>query len=154
MKKALCVLVVLACVALAASFGNAGNTVAPPMIIANKRFVNQTVPIPATTIVTPTHDSVYRVSVYVTLSRTDPRSLSTWAYIMNWGDLGGSENGLYMWKQDAGAGQFIDVNGQEDGGLSKTIAVSAGMPLTFTVTQNGPADNSAYSLYLVVEQLQ
>jgi hypothetical protein len=71
-----------------------------------------------------------------------------------WTDDSGQDEGGYLWRQGAGAGQFSDVTGNTDGGIVRTMEVKAGMPLTYAMNQQGPPDNSAYSLYYVVERLE
>jgi hypothetical protein len=154
MKKALCVLVVLASVALAASFGIAGSSSVPPVIVASGRFVNRTEMIPQTLLAVPKHDALYRVSVYATITRPDPNSQSLWSYLLMWTDGSGQLQEDFIDGNGSQAGHFCSIVGCALGGRTDTVAVSVGKPLTFAVTRSGPPDNSAYSLYYTVEQLQ
>lgn len=156
MKKALCLIVLLlggALVLTSAGSQNA-NPAYSPVIIARGKLVNQTAPIAKTTILTPTVDSVYQLSIFAVLSRTDPNSQSIWTFGLAWTDDSGQDEGGYLWRQGAAAGQFSDDTNNTDGGIVRTIEVKAGMPLTYAMNQQGPPDNSAYSLYYVVERLE
>src|SRR6266496_6591181 len=82
MYKTLCVVALLA--GLVALTGRSSSAApAPftsPLIVAKGKLVNQTAPIPTTTIFTPNQTGLYRISVYVTLTKSDPSSQSFWNY--------------------------------------------------------------------------
>jgi hypothetical protein len=160
MNKTLCVVVLLLGTALALSFGSAsttGTTSTSPLIVAKRRLVNQTAPIPTTTIFTPAQDGVFRLSVYATLTGTDSSSQSYWQWGSAWTDDAGPQNPQQVYfspNQDSiTSGQFLGLDAI-GGGLLTTIEAKAGTPITFTVSQVGGPDNSAYSLYYVLEQIE
>jgi hypothetical protein len=130
----------------------------PPVIVAKQRLVNQTAPIPATTIFTPAHDGVYRLSVYATLTKSDPSSQAYWSFVADWTDDAGSEyfnGGVYYIFGNYPPQQFLNYNSQGPlGGLVVTIEAKAGTPVTFAMSQPGGPDNSAYSLYYTLEKIE
>jgi hypothetical protein len=119
-------------------------------IVAKGKLLNQTAPI-TKTIYTPTATGLYRLSVYATVTVANPSSQSTWNDRVQWTDdsgvlstqgLGQSGNALgpFFW--------FVACC------WSIPLEVKAGTPITFSVTQSGPADNSAYSVYYTLERLE
>jgi hypothetical protein len=159
MNKTLCVMVVLLGCALALSLGNASTpnaTSTSPVIVAKRRLVNQTAPIPTTTIYTPAHDSVYRLSPYATITTADPNSSSYWSFNIGWADDAGPQryNGLLFAVEDdriTGPFQWSQI---AQYGATVTFEAKAGTPITYSVTLEGAPDNSAYSLYYVLEQIE
>jgi len=102
-------------------------------VIYRQNFVNQSSPIPATMIVTPTADSHYRVSFILTgdLETCDVECLINWT-----DETGGKSYGFALNKPD-------------EPGATVLIKVSAGRTLSFqTVVTYG-----TYSLFVVVESL-
>jgi hypothetical protein len=158
MNKTLCVMVVLLGGALALSFGSASTPIAgptSPVIIVKRRLVNQTAPIPTTTIFAPAHDGVYRLSAYATITQADPNSQSYWIWNPTWTDDAGSANCNGQCYIGAGntPGQFQLQLGLQLG-VVMTIEAKAGTPIAYSVYQQGSPDNSAYSLYYVLEQIE
>jgi len=158
MKKALCVVGLLLGCALALSLGNASTppaVVASPVIVARGKLVNQTAPIPTTTIVTPAHDGVYRLSAYATITQADSSSQSYWIWNPTWTDDAGPANCNGQCYIGAGntPGQFQLQLGLQLG-VVMTIEAKAGTPIAYSVYQQGSPDNSAYSLYYVVERIE
>jgi hypothetical protein len=124
-----------------------------PVIVAKRRLLNQTAPKPTTTIFTPAHDGVYRLSVYATITQADSSSRSSWSLGgIAWTDDAGPESlsaHLYM-----GDPTHLGPFGPIPAGLSETIEAKAGTPITYSVNRYGPRDNSVYSLYYVLEQIE
>jgi hypothetical protein len=131
------------------STGTQAPMATSPIIITKRRLVNQTAPIPTTTIFTSTHDGVYRLSVYATITQADPSSDSNWEWGAGWTDDAGAEisSSRYV-ASDWFLGQF------GVGGLVTIIEAKAGTPITYSMSQRSPADNSAYNLYYVLEQIE
>jgi hypothetical protein len=137
------------------STGLPASSPTSPVIVVKRRLVNQTAPIPTTTIFTPAHDGVYRLSVYATLTKLDPSSQSTWNLNAAWTDDAGSElSGLGFQYGGGPIGQFCGPEGYLLGGVATTIEAKAGTPITYDMEQTGPLDSSAYSLYYVLEQIE
>src|SRR5216684_8145793 len=95
MYKNLCIAVVLLA-AFAFMSGSRSADASPvtsisPPIVARGKLVNQTAPIPTTTIFTPTQTGLYRLSVYATISKADPTSAGLWVFSPSWTDDGGNE---------------------------------------------------------------
>jgi hypothetical protein len=158
MNKTLCMMVLLLGGALALSFGSANapsTSSTSPVIIVKRRLVNQTAPIPTTTIFTPTHDGVFRLSAYATITSADPASQSYWVWNPTWTDDAGSEycNGQCYIGQGNSPGQFLLQLGLGLG-MVMTIEAKGGTPITYSMYQQGNPDNSAYSLYYVLEQIE
>ena len=158
MDKILCVAALL--VGLLALTGRSSSAApAPftsPMIVAKGKLLNQTAPITTTTIFTPTQTGVYRLSVYATLTQTGLNSQSAWSYNLGWTDDAGTQSEgalLYCYGSNA-PGQFSYENFFPQGGVVLPFEAKAGMPVTYAVSQIGPPDNSAYSLYYTLERLE
>jgi len=134
---------------------SASTSYASPQIIARVKLPNQNAPIPTTTIYTPTQTGLYRLSVYATMTRSDPNSQSTWFYSMAWTDDGGAESeNEILYQNGEGRGQF-NYNGlYTQGGWTMPFEAEAGTPITYNVSQEGAPDNSAYTLYYTLERLE
>jgi hypothetical protein len=155
MYKAFCAAVLLA--GLVALTGRT-STAAPapytsPAIVAKGKLPTQTAVIPTTAIFTPNHDGLYRLSVYATLLTTVENSQNSWQVGASWTDDAGSQSansvlfsvnqlGPFVWSQ---VGSF---------GPALTFEAKAGSPISYFVTQSGPADGTAYSLYYTLERLE
>ncbi|MFZ0321545.1 MAG: hypothetical protein WAL56_20640 [Candidatus Sulfotelmatobacter sp.] len=128
---------------------------ASPVIVAKRRLVNQTAPIPTTTIFTPAHDGVYRLSAYATITQSDPSSQSYWIWNPTWTDDAGPANcngQCYIGAGDT-PGQFQLQLGLQLG-VVMTIEAKAGTPISYNVYQQGSPDASVYSLYYVLEKIE
>jgi hypothetical protein len=161
MNKSLCVASLLLATFVFASHGSTPTAVNLPVIVASGKLANQTAPINAT-IFTPPHTGLYRLSVYITMTKTGG---SGWAYNLYWSDDAGAENTFQL--SSISSGGMIILNGgslppsafaynntvQAPGSVVPFEAI-AGVPVTYTVTQNGPPDGSVYSLYYTVERLE
>jgi hypothetical protein len=158
MNKTLCVTVVLIGGALALSFGSAStpnSTPTSPVIVVKRGLVNQTTPIPTTTIFTPVRDGVFRLSVYGTITRVDSSSQSSWVWNPQWTDDGGAANcngQCYLGPGSQSGPSQLQLGVSP--GLVMTIEAKAGTPITYSVYQAGNPDNSAYSLYYALEQIE
>jgi hypothetical protein len=160
MYKALCVAAIIAGVlALTGRSSNAAPApFSSPMIVAKGRLVDQTAPIPSTTIFTPNQTGLYRLSVYATIVTANPSSASAWEYNVNWTDDGGLQSLnslLYAFDNQTGSFlQLANVFPLHLGGPVTAFQVKAGHPITYSVTQGGPPDKSAYSLFWTLERLE
>jgi hypothetical protein len=142
--------------ALALTLGNVSAAqIAPfvPQIVAKGKALNQTATIPTTTIYTPKQTGLFSLSVYGTIVAADSSSQSEWQYNLQWTDDSGTVNSATpLYGTDNTAGSFSNFIWKW--GDAMPIEVKAGTPITFTVSQSGPADKSAYSLYYVLERLE
>jgi len=148
------VLLVAAFGLVAARSTGSPSTPTSPITITKGRLVSQTTPIPTTTIFTPTHDGVYRLSAYATITQPDPNSQSYWIWNPTWTDDAGPANCNGQCYIGAGntSGQFQLQLGLQLG-VVMTIEAKAGTPIAYNVYQQGSPDNSAYSLYYVLEKI-
>ncbi len=158
MYKTLCVAVLLlVTLVLAGSQSTAvpAATFNSPQIVAKGKLSNQTTPFPTTTIFTPTQTGMYRLSVYATISTSDPNSHTAWIYNLGWTDDAGaqSEGGL-LYGNGATSGQFQYGSFQALGGTVLPFEAKAGTPITHSMSQSGPPDSSAYTLYYTLERLE
>src|SRR3954447_15093838 len=91
MKK-VCVpalLVLVACCFLAGrSAGSADSLPATPQIVRRVALTNQNAPIPTTTLFTPSHNGLYRISMYLTGTSGD----AGWGGYLTWSDDAGLED--------------------------------------------------------------
>jgi hypothetical protein len=130
---------------------------ASPQIVAKGKFPNQTAPIPITAILTPKEDGLYRFSAYGTIT-TAQGGNSEWNVNLFWNDDSGlpqSVLGLLI-AFGGTSGQFVEFGYviATNGGAVSVFEAKAGTPITYSVTQFGPPDNSAYSLYYTLERLE
>ncbi len=160
MNRTLCVMVLLLGGALALSFGSAstaGATSTSPLIVAKRRLVNQTAPIPTTMIFTPTQSGLYRLSMYATVTHANPSTNDNWYTHIYWSDDAGAEesNGagyILSWNSgNAPPSAWANSTGDQPG-LVITFEAVAGMPVSYAV--GGVTDGSAFSLYYVAELLE
>jgi hypothetical protein len=164
MYKTLCVAALL--IGLLALTGRSSSaSPAPftsPVIVARGKLLNQTGTL-SNPIFTPSQSGLYRLSVYATVTTADPNSTSNWYYGFSWTDVTGATRGVTLLVADnRNIGEFFNAAlwyefGDEwaDGGVSRTIQVNANTPITQDVSlNNGPPDNSAYSLYYTLERLE
>src|SRR5580704_6965477 len=107
MKKSLCVIAVLVFAAFALSFGSARYRLTSPVIVSSGRVINRDTLITNQSIFTTTEEGVYRVSAYATLTKSDPNSLSSWYYAVEWTDAAASGTSAILISQPGnGFGQF------------------------------------------------
>jgi hypothetical protein len=163
MNKTLAVAILLFGV-LAISFGT-NNSVNPqtfpgPHVVATTTVINQTTAIPTTTIFTPQHTGLYRISSY--MATTTPGTLDSgyWVLWLGWTDEAGAEimaplelRGVVVAPYDYGFTPSIgDANAFPGGGSSFVVRAIAGTPVTYAVTNGGT--NGTYEVFLVVERLE
>ena len=159
MYKTLCV--ALALLAVFAFTSGSRSADASPVtsvsapIVAKGKVLNQTVPIPTTTIFTPVQTGLYRLSVYGTLTTGAQNTNSNWLFSPVWIDDSGvsSSAGQILFSNNGQQGSFFwsQVNTI---GASIVIEAKAGTAISYNVTQGGPPDGSVYSLYYTLERLQ
>jgi hypothetical protein len=156
MYKTLCVAVLLLPTFALAQGGKSATPPFPsPLIVAKGKLVNQTAPIPTTTIFTPIQTGFYRLSVYATVTKTDPSSQSYWNFNMGWTDDAKAvavNNILYTTGNVSGPFSYPNLG--TIGGTSAPFEAKAGTPVTYSVTQDNGPDSSAYSLYYTLERLE
>ena len=156
MYKVLCAAAILLASVTLAPFASASG-LPSPVIVAKGKLTNQTAPIPAITLFTPTQTGLYRLSVYAALLKSNPASNSNWNYNVTWTDDSGVTNNsnpvLYAFGYQ-NPGIFFSNLGGTFAGPALTLVAGAGTPITYSMTQSGPPDSSAYSLYWVLERLE
>ena len=132
-----------------------------PTIVAHGRLVNQTAPIPTTTIFTPSQTGLYRLSVYATVLNSGVNGYS-WYVGLAWTDDQGQQSIpslLWSWDQNPpgqfwqGLNQAYSNSPLPVGGPATVFEAKAGTPITYSVTSAG-ADGTAYSLYYTLERLE
>jgi len=161
MYKTLCVALLVATTFTVLSLSKAADTSAPipntatPVILARGKMLNQTAPIPTTTILTPATTGLFRLSIYATVTTTDPSSQSSWGIDPQWTDDAETQNaGGVLIGYGGALGQFQFQGDTQLGGLSISFEAKAGTPITISTYQNGPPDSSVYALYYTLERLE
>jgi hypothetical protein len=155
MYKTLCVAVLLLPTFALTQARNPAVTPVSPPIVAKGKLLNQTAPIPTTTIFTPTQDGLYRLTVYATVTKSAPGSQSYWFYNIGWTDDAGPEfDDSILFQSGSGFGQFSYAGLFIQGGTVVPLEAKAGTSITYSMTQGGGSDNSAYSLYYTLERLE
>ena len=148
MRKAVAVLIVLLA---SLTFAN-GQELTSPHIVAKGKFVNQNTTF-TKTIFTPKRTGLYRISMYMTMTTNDPHSGSNWNVFLDWIDDSGPQLTEFAF-EPTGAQQGVALCIPSNNiGCSWPLEVTATTPITLSVSQSGPPDNSAYSLYYVIEAL-
>jgi hypothetical protein len=123
--------------------------VAAPQVVARTKLASQNAPIGSTTVFTAPEDGLYRLSAYPSITTPDAASRSQWDFNIFWTDLGAAESfAPFSYGNDNKAGTFENTPNPID------LQLKAGTTLSYSVTQNGAADSSVYSLYFVVERLE
>ena len=154
MYKTLCVAVLLLSTFALAQTRQPATPFPSPLIVAKGKLVNQTAPIPTTTIFTPKETGLYRLTVYATVTKADPNSQSSWSYLPGWTDDAGEAFGSNLLLQGGNTpGSFL-FEGFWQLGAGLPLEAKAGTAITYAMTQSGPPDNSAYSLYYTLERLE
>jgi len=128
-----------------------------PVIVAEGKLLNQTTPIPTTTIFTPPQTGLYRLSVYSFVSTADSSSRLGWNYTLNWTDDAGAESSNNILDVNSNAAPplawaSVGAFGASPGCVA-TFEAIARVPVTYSFLRND-ADNSAISLYWIVERLE
>jgi hypothetical protein len=159
MNRILCVAVLLLGTIALTGRSSTAAPVGPdyPQIVAKGKLLNQNAPIATTTIYTPAHTGLYRLSVYATLTTVNEFSTSQWDYNVGWTDDAGVQSiPNFLYQQGNVLGQFFgsdDAIGYQ-GGIALPFEAKAGTPITYSMTQYGSPDNSAYNLYYTLERLE
>jgi hypothetical protein len=161
MYKALCVAVAVAGLLVLAGRSSSADP-APftsPVIVAKGKLNNQKTSIPTTTIFTPSHDGLFRLSVYGTISRADPSSGSYVSYSASWTDDSGQLQSLFSniligYDNTPGMFSYYDGTMPNVGGLTVSFEAKANSAITYSTYHLGSPDNSEYSLYYTLERLE
>lgn len=156
--KTLCIAVLLvtalAFMSGSKSVGSTPPSLTVPVIVASGKLVNQSAPIPNHTIFTPTQDGLYRLSVYAAITTGDPSSQSYWNYNVFWADASGPQTAYGLLTQQGNrGGQFTQLLNYYVGGPAMVFEAKGGKGIRYGVSHDSP-DNSAFSLYYTLEQLQ
>jgi hypothetical protein len=119
-----------------------------PVIVASVNLTNQTAAINETTLLTPTKDTTYRLSAYITVASGDS---GAWFLTVGWTDPYGFRGVVTSCPiEQSGTGNCnLSADPQT---LGATVRDIAGTPLTYS-TANIPGTSGPYDLYLVVERL-
>jgi hypothetical protein len=153
MYKTLCVLVLLVSPIFVSN--SAASDLPSPKIVAKAKLTHQTTPMPGVTILTPTQDGLFRLSIYATITQPDYYSQSFWYISVNWTDDGAyQEASGILYGYPYNGPYYFQWESLGVAGPTMTFEAKSGTPITLTVAQDGPPDNSAYSLYYVVERLE
>lgn len=132
--------------------GQCTRNSALPCVVAKARLINQKAPIPTATVFTPERDGLFRISPYMTITTADQTSQSSWFLGMNWTDDAGVESATLLTAQDRFLGPATYFS---TGTLGDWVfEAKRGTPISVNITQSPAPDNSAYSLYYVVEVLE
>ena len=120
-------------------------------VVAKGKFLNKHASV-TKAIFTPTQNSVYRVTVYLTVVTPGvPEPQTVWNAFLNWTDDAGDEGGP---SGGAIAGQVSNATPPGASGHGEIIVESvAGSPIILGLTNAFPNDGSAVNLYYTVEQL-
>jgi hypothetical protein len=147
--------VLLGSVLVFKSAGSQNPSLTAPIIVASGSLTHHNKPFELP-MYTPTQDGVFRVSVYPTLTQSDPNSESAWYFVLVWTDgAGPGQSADLFYIPGNSKGPFLTYWGNVPlGGSSTVIQAKANTPIIQSMGQNGNPDNSAYSLFYVVEQLQ
>jgi hypothetical protein len=154
MYKALCVAtLLLATFALTSGskFADASPATPPsPVIVARAKLVNQTAPIPTTTIFTPTQTGLFRFSAYTTQTMPVSGDSRYWSINLYWTDDAGPQLNTQLIQCVCGG--FGSV-----GWPSGTVGIfeaTAGQPVSYSVSLPSGTDGGTYSLYYTIERLE
>ena len=122
-------------------------------IVVKGKLLDQKEPIATRKIYTPTTTGFYNLSIYATVVVADPNSTSSWSYTLEWTDDSGvTTKNFPLYAQGKVAGPWGNFIGTW--GAPIPIEVKADTPISFAITQTGPADKSEYSLYWTLEKLE
>jgi hypothetical protein len=152
MYKTLCVAVLLLPTFALAQANSPATPVSPP-IVAKGKLLNQTAPIPATTIFTPVQSGLYRLTVYGTIT-TSTCSGSVWTFTPEWTDdsgVLGNASGIVQSNGNC-LGSFFSFDSGFSTGATITFEAKGATAITYNVA--GSSDGSAYSLYYTLERLE
>jgi hypothetical protein len=154
MYKNLTILVLIATFALfaARSTGSAPPTIMTPIILKRVLKLNQTAPIPTTTLFTPTPGGLFRVSAYMT--QTSPGTgTGSWNLELYWTDDAGQEYQEICFIGDKQVPSMAYCQSPLGSVLPSPAVFSAnvGTPVIYDVTGDG--QGGPYDLFIVAERL-
>jgi hypothetical protein len=146
---------------LVAAFGVAGHsssarpaptTVGLPLVVAQGAMLNQSGPIPTTTVYTPALDGMFRLSVYATMTNSSGNG-QQWLVNVGWTDdvRQFTESGA-LFGNDNESIPFMTLGAGAPQGAVIPFKAKAGTPVTYSV--DGGPDGSQYSIYYALERLQ
>ena len=117
-----------------------------PIIVVNKSFVNQTAPLPETTLYTPETDGTYRVSLYVAVQPPQPSGSSV-DVRLTWTDEFQTHT-RSAFTTDETADWVLPVD-------TKVLRAKTGTPITLSADPGccGIVWAFPFSLYVTVEDL-
>ena len=147
-------LAIVALTSFGSPAGASPGALPTPMIVAKGKLVNQTSPIPTTTIFTPPQDGLYRLTVYGTIVTADPTSGTFWDVIPVWSDDSGQQTASPFLEGSSNVQGPFETATDNWGGRIAPFEAKAGTPIAYSVTQTGQPDNSVYSLYYTLERLE
>ncbi len=118
-----------------------------PQIVAKISLLNQTTSLPATTILTPTTNGTYRLSVYWAETVPGP-NVGNWQLTFGWTDeVGAESNGQGLILYPTKAPPFDSVQ------QTQIVRANAGTPITYTVGGLGAVPTGTYDLFIVAEKI-
>jgi hypothetical protein len=121
-----------------------------PHVIAKVDLTNQTAGIPTTTIFTPTHTGLYRLSNAMTMSTPVPNSNGQWTLFLNWTDEGGMETAFLAQLSDSATPpQDYPTPGLGENPI--IFKALAGTPVSYQVFSDFGA--GTYAISFVVERI-
>jgi hypothetical protein len=155
-KTALCAIAVL----FGAAIASTNSPSSFPRVVAKVAITGRTSAIPATTLLTPASNALYRVSAYGVVTVPNGNT-AFWHLKLNWTDDYGSEN-CYNGTQQGTSCTLLKINsnwenfGQYRWGQQGAwvVRANAGTPLSYSMADVGGATGSTYDLFLTVEQIE
>jgi len=122
-----------------------------PTIVASVSLTDQTVAIPITTIVSPTADALYRISVYASVTSGTANFSRTF---LGWTDDVGHQG--FVFQSPAPSTHCKDTQhfNQNNCAITTIIRAKAGTPVTYRVSPAPFGAQVNYDLFFTVEQLQ
>lgn len=129
-----------------------GTVQASGPVFTKKSFINQVGPIPETTILTPSADGDYRVSIYLEAAGTATPSNFATGVSPAWTDDFGTVSRDFPPYSISGSIPGIG-NGEMRAQLTITIHVKGGTPIKLLGLQGGDSINK-YSVFVTIEALQ
>lgn len=129
-----------------------GTVSAAGPVFTKKSFINQIGPIPETTILTPTADGDYRVSIYLEAAGTATPSNFATGVSPAWTDDNGPTSPDFPPFAISGSIPGIG-NGQLRNQMTINIHVKGGTPIKLLGLQGGDSINK-YSVFATIESLQ
>jgi hypothetical protein len=122
-----------------------------PTIVAQVALTDQTASIPTTTLITPKHSGLYRLSAYAVPTTTVGESEVLFFFV--YADNAGSETLSFPVLANSQTGCIGQPGASPDCSFVSVIRDNAGVPLTFSATVPQGSDVT-YDLFITVEQLQ